>query len=374
MNDNEMYEYEEEELEEAKPKKKRFNIFDWYYRQGKESDKSDINALKDPSVKNFFKLLWGRLGKLISANLIVIFGNFPIFFVLIAMSNVLSESAVAPLYQAWGPLCGANLFDGMELANGTLFHLTPSVAPLFGTFGAHATVSIINTLTIVFYCLGALILFTWGFTRVGTTYLYRNIMSGDAVFPLSDAMYVMKRNKMQSIILGIIDALIIVMFVYNIYFLLMNYTASYMNSFMLFLTIAMAIFYSFARPYIFIMVFTFDLKITKIIKNAFFFTILGVKRNLMALFGTFLIVLINYLIFMVFMPVGALLPFVITIAICDFMAVYAAYPNIIKYMMDEEDARAIIERTHLNDEPKRGYGSDDDDDFVVNNPTAEITE
>ena len=119
---------------------------------------------------------------------------------------------------------------------------------------------------------------------------------------------------------------------------------------MLFMTVAMAIFYSFARPYMFIMIFTFDLKITKIIKNALFFTILGVKRNLLALVGTFLIVLVNYLIFMLFMPVGALLPFVITLAICDFMGVYAAYPNIIKYMMDERDARSIIDRIPLDDD------------------------
>lgn len=365
MNDNEYYDKYEEEKQEEKPKKKRFNFYDWCYRQGKENDKADINALKDPSVKNFFRLLWGRLGKLISANIIVIFGNFPIFFVLIAMSNVLSESAVAPLYQAWGPLCGASVFEGMPLADGSAYQLPTSISPLFGTFGAHATVSIINTPTIVFYCLGALILFTWGFTRIGTTYLYRNMMSGEAVFPLSDAWYVIKRNKRQSLILGIIDALIIVMFVYNIYFLLMNYNADNLNSFMLFLTVAMAIFYSFARPYIFIMVFTFDLKITKIIKNAFFFTILGVKRNLMALLGTFLLVMLNYFIFMLFMPVGALLPFVITIAICDFMGVYAAYPNIIKYMMDEEDARAIIEKRHFDDEPHRGYGDDDDEGVDV---------
>lgn len=356
MNDNEIYEYEEEE---NKPKKKRFNIFDWYYRQGKESTREDINALKDPSIANFFKLLWARLGKLISANLIVIFGNFPIFFILIAMSNVLSESSIAPLYQAWGPIYGAATFES-----------TPVTSTLLGTFGAHASVSIINTPTIVFYCLGALMLFTWGFTRVGTTYLYRNMMSGEAVFPLSDTMYVVKRNKRQSLILGFIDALIIVMFVYNIYFLTMNYNAEELNSFMLFLTVAMAIFYSFARPYMFIMIFTFDLKITRIIKNALYFTILGVKRNLMALLGTFLIVLINYFIFMVFMPVGALLPFVITIAICDFMGVYAAYPNIIKYMMDERDAQAIIERKHLDDdEPiKRGYGDDDDEDEIIEAP------
>ena len=342
MNDNEIYEYEEEEEEEEeepKPKKKRFNIFDWFYREGKESDKPDVNALKDPSITNFFKLLWNRLGKLLSANLIVIFGNFPLFFFLIAMSNVFSESSVAPLYQAWGPIHGAATFGA-----------TPVTSALMSTFGAHATVSVINTPTIVFYCLGALTLFTWGFTRVGTTYLYRNMMSGEAVFPLSDALYIVKRNKLQSLILGIIDALMILMFAYNIYFLSMNYNADKLNAFMLFLTVAMAILYYFARPYIFIMIFTFDLKITKIIKNALYFTILGVKRNLVALLGTFLLILVNYLIFMIFMPLGALLPFIITIAICDFMTVYAAYPNIIKYMMDERDAQAIIERRHFDDD------------------------
>ena len=53
---------------------------------------------------------------------------------------------------------------------------------------------------------------------------------------------------------------------------------------------------------------------------------------------------------MIFMPVGLLLPFVITIAICDFASVYAAYPVVIKYMMDPDDAKSLIERTHLNDE------------------------
>ena len=378
MNDNKDFDIENEEV---KPKKKRFNIFDWYYRQGKGSDKEDINVLKEPGIANFFKLLWKRLGKLISANLIVTFGNFPIFFVLIAMSNVLSVRSVAPLYQAWGPVYGAHTFNGMtpdtsqavtQVFNGAIqpsggVVQIPATSSLLGTFGAHANISVINTPTIVFYCLGALILLTWGFTRVGTTYLYRNMMSGDAVFPLSDTIYVTKRNVRQSLILGIIDALIIVMFVYNIYFLLSNYNANNVNSFMLFLTIAMAIFYSFARPYIFIMVFTFDLKITKIIKNAMFFTILGVKRNLMALLGTFLVVLLNYFLFMLFMPLGALLPFILTISVCDFMAVYAAYPNIIKYMMDERDAKAIIEKRSLDYD--NGYEDDEDEEA-----SSEITE
>ena len=319
-------------------KKKKFNLFDWYYRDGKISDKEDINVLKDPSIINFFKLLWKRLGKLLSANLIITFGNFPIFFVLIAVSNLFSETTVSPLYQAWGPVYGAMTFES-----------TPATAALMGIFGAHASVSVINTPTLVFYCLGALILFTWGFTRIGTTYLYRNMMNGEAVFPLSDTLYVIKRNLKQSLVLGIIDILIIAMFTYNIYFLSINYNSAKLNAFMLFLTVAMAILYSFARPYAFLIAFTFDLKITKIIKNAMLFTILGVKRNLLAFFGIVIVVCLNYTIFMMFMPLGILLPFILTISICDFMAVYAAYPNIIRYMMDENDADAIINKRHLEE-------------------------
>ena len=343
-------------------KKSRFNIFDWFYRQGKVNDKEGVNALKDPSIINFFKLVGGRFGKLISANLIVTFGNFPIFFVLIAMSNILSESSVAPLYQAWGPLSGAALHTS-----------SPALQPLFGAFGAHANVSVINTPTIVFFCLGLLILFTWGFTRIGTTYIYRNMMNGEPVFPLSDAWYIIKRNVKQSLFIGIFDALMIAMFAYNIYFLSINYNVSNMNAFMLFLTVAMAILYSFARPYAFIMVFTFDLKLTKILKNALYFTILGVKRNLIAFVGIFLIVALNYAIFLLFMPLGSLLPFIFTIAICDFAAVYAAYPNIIKYMMDERDAQAIIEKRHFDDEDEYYDEEDDEEEVDEEDDGQEVT-
>lgn len=348
---------------QGKEKKKKFNLFDWYYNRGKENDKEAVNALKDPSIPNFFSLLGSRIGKLISSNLIVIFGNFPLFFLLLAMSNALSVSSVAPLTQAWGPLCGANTFNGLEIADGVVAQF-PSISPLLGAFGATTKVSIINTPTIVCFCLGLLIIFTWGFTRVGTTYIYRNMMSGEPVFPLSDALYIIKRNIKQSLLLGVFDAIMIVLFAYNIFFLSTNYNAATMNSFMLFMTVAMAILYSFARPYAYIMVFTFDLKLRKILKNALYFTILGVKRNLVAFIGTFIVVALNYFIFTLFMPVGALLPFVFTIALCDFIAVYAAYPNIIKYMMDEKDAKAIIERKHFEtDEEIDEEEYEDDDEY-----------
>jgi hypothetical protein len=70
--DDEIY---NEESEEQAPKKKKFNIFDWYYNREKNDAKDDdFNPSAEPSFKNFFKLLWRKLNKLTSCN---------IFFILI---------------------------------------------------------------------------------------------------------------------------------------------------------------------------------------------------------------------------------------------------------------------------------------------------
>lgn len=331
--------------------KKKFNLFDWYFKgAGKDNDKLDINVLEKPNVANFFKVLWKKLGKLLSANLIFIFGNFPIFFFLIALSGLVSETTTAPLYQVWGPINGAMKFENNS-----------STGLLSTIFGAHTETTIINTPTIIFFVLGALVVFTLGITKVGTTYLYRNMMSGEAVFPLSDFTYVVKKNVKQSIILGIIDSLLIAMFAYNIFYLYRTYNVSSTNSLMFFFTIAMCIVYSFIRPYAYIMVFTFDLKIRKIIKNATLFVMLGLKRNLMAMLGVICVILINYGLFLVFMPLGLILPFIITISICDFIGVYAAYPVILNHMVDERDRNRIVYKIRY----------DEDDDIEENNSSTD---
>ena len=80
-----------------------------------------------------------------------------------------------------------------------------------GIIGVNTQTTVNNTFTIVLFALTLLIFFTLGFTKVGTTYIYRNMMSGEAIFPFSDFFYVIKRNKKQSLLLGFIDAFFIVM-------------------------------------------------------------------------------------------------------------------------------------------------------------------
>ncbi|MBQ9704019.1 MAG: hypothetical protein IJV68_05695 [Clostridia bacterium] len=321
--DDEIY---TEESEEQAPKKKKFNIFDWYYnRETKGVDDDGFIAADKPSFKNFFKLLWRKLSKLMSCNIFFIFANFPLIFLLIAMSGILTQQSVAPYYQSIMSLNGAMLFDS-----------NPTIMSLLSVYGVHTTISAINTPTLIFFVLGLLTVFTWGFAKVGTTYVYRNLMKGEAVFPFSDAWYIIKKNVKKCLIFGILDFVFIALNIYNVAFLINNYTISAMNSFMFFFTLVICIVYFFMRPYMFTMIFTFNLSSGKIIKNAFYFVILGVKRNFVAFFGSIALVLLNYGLCMIFLPIGIILPFIITIAIFDMIGVYASYPIIKKYMIDPQ--------------------------------------
>ena len=323
--ENENY-YLEESEDSSTPKKKKFNIFDWYYKkEGKGINDDGFNPLKEPTFKNFFKLLWRKLGKLMSGNMFFILVNFPIVFLITAMSGVLTSQSTAPLYQSMMTLNAASLYGS-----------TPQLLTYFSLYGINTSISAINTPTLVFFLLGFLTIFTWGFSKVGTTYVYRNLMKGEAVFPFADAWYIIKKNVKKCLIFGILDFIFIAMFVYNISFLLLNYNTAVLNSFMFFFTLIMCMLFFFMRPYIYLMIFTFNLSVGKIIKNAFYFIVLGVKRNFACLLFTVLVVVINFALFRMFMPIGIILPFVITFALIDMIGVYCAFPIVKKYMIDPQ--------------------------------------
>ncbi len=325
-----MNEFDEEYEVQEEPKKKKFSLFNLFYRENSNKEENNIDVLKEPTVKNLFKVMGRKFGKLLSANIIFIVCNFPIFFLLLAMSGILGENSYAPLNPQWSILEGASLFEQ-----------SPELLTYMNIFGTKVSINTITTPTIVFFALGALILFTMGFAKVGTSYIYRNIVLGDPVFPTIDFFYIIKRNIKQSLIFGIIDVLLMAVFAFNIYFLLSNLSSLNLALFMLLMTIIMAIIYLIARQYAYLMIFTFDLPLKKIIKNSLYFVLLGIKRNLLGFLFTVILIIINISFFKLYMPIGMILPFIITIAIMDFIAVYFAYPNIDKYMVDHSDEQEI---------------------------------
>jgi len=111
-------------------------------------------------------------------------------------------------------------------------------------------------------------------------------------------------------------------------------SGSFTGTVMLFAEILLFIIYLTMRFYMNIILITFDLKITKIIKNSFIFSIIGFKRNLCAWIGILFVLLINFYLLFTIPVLGVIIPFLITFGLLMYICAYAAYPVIQKYMID----------------------------------------
>ena len=190
------------------------------------------------------------------------------------------------------------------------------------------------SINLVYLLLSAPIL-THGMTATGITNVTRNIARDKHSFGLSDFFETIRKNWKQSLIFGVLDILIMVILGYDLlYFYLNLASGETMIYVFFFLTFAMCIVYAFMRMYIYLMMITFDLSIMKLLKNALFFAILGIKRNIMALLAVIVVVAFWYVLRMVFFPVAVILPFILMFSVCSLASAYAAYPKIKEIMID----------------------------------------
>jgi len=151
--------------------KKRATLYDLFHKNplsGKGVSKAD----KLPrNFKNFFKLSWWHSGTIISVNIMFIVGNFPLFFGLIAILGLLSDTLPTPTSAIF-----ANLFGTMQET------LDPLSAALYGVHGMPGEMLVTSNATTVMYCLALLLFFTWGFVNIGTTYILCNLIKGEPIF------------------------------------------------------------------------------------------------------------------------------------------------------------------------------------------------
>lgn len=309
-------------MSEKEKKSKKFNWFGMYNLDGKGVDKNEPPVLDNPNIPIFFKLLWRKLNKLISINLLMVFGNFPIFFYFIYKAGYFGIESTAPYYQQFAPLYGANMFAE-----------TPVMSALYGIFGMQVPISANTGVTLIFLALTALILFTFGPVNVGVTYLCRNMIKAEPIFLWSDFWYAIKRNLRQGLIMGIIDLAALFLLGYDVVYF-WNNLSSTMMYIMFYMSLLMFVVYFMMRFYIYHILITFDLSIIKIIKNSLIFAMLGIKRNLMGLLGFIIVFAINYFFFGFYTPIGVILPFIIVPAVLMLIESYVAYPKIKQYMID----------------------------------------
>ena len=211
---------------------------------------------------------------------------------------------------------------------------------------------------VVIVVLTVILAITWGWQNVGATYVIRGLVRGDAVFVFSDFFYGIKRNLKQGFFFGLIDFAFCGILVYDfVYFYKAN--SSFGSDFMYFTIFALAIIYFMMRFYIYHLLITFDMKNFKIIKNSFIFSILGIKRNILALLGIILFAALHFALILLLMttPFGfvVILPLVYLVASTAFMAGYASYPIIDRYLIEPYAEKAsdkfeYLTPTHSDDE------------------------
>ncbi len=322
MDDEKNKESTDEEETVKKKSKKRFDWFGMYRFEGKGVDKDEIPIINQPTFFNFFKLFGRKWNMLISVNLLLVFGNFPIFFYMIYRAGYFGISSTAPYYQNFIPLYGT-----------AMFNKTPATAALYGIFGMQVPITANTPATLVFLFLTALLFLTFGPVNAGVTYITRGMLRGDPIFLWQDFWQTIKKNLRQAIPMGILDLGALFILIYDIRYFRANLTSTAMFL-MLSMSTAMLVIYFMVRFYVYHIMITFDLKFFKILKNSLIFSILGIKRNIMGLLGSAIVIAVNYLILSVYIPVGIVLPFIITPAILMLIATYAAYPKIKEIMID----------------------------------------
>ena len=319
-------------------KTKKFKLFDTN-RDGKGVYEEEN---RKPTLGFFFKLLWRKLSQLVRLNVLLFLQVIPVLvflyvYFLGAKTPTATEVIYAPLYGI------SKISNSSALAALLDINAIQMGIPIFSP-----------AIMIVLIVLAVIFALTFGWINVGSAYVVRGLFRGDPVFVFSDFFYAIKKNFKQAFWFGLLDfACTVVLVVDFLHFY--SRTGSYGNDVMYFMILAVAIIYIVMRFYVYHMMLTFDLSVRKILKNALIFTVLGIKRNLLAMLGIVLFLAIHIVLIKVFLSMGItipiVLPFFYAMAIMKFITTYAAFPVIEKYMItpyqkDEE----ILEETDAVEE------------------------
>ena len=292
----------------------------------RKNERSDALAEDTtPNIRYYFKLLWRKLTKLISINLLAILQFSP----LLAAFLVRFWADTTPtITNAMYPV-----LDGV----GTMSQFSAADFALMSVTAPQYNIPYISTGTIIICALLVLLFaLTFGLWNVGLTYLMREMVNGNPVFIFSDMKYAIKRNFKQGVLFGLIDFAILGVFYFD--FTNSNlFPTGFLGEFMYVAVVAIAIIYLVMRFYFYLMLITFDMNFKKIFKNAFIFVMLGLKRNFLAILWTVVLVALNVALLFAYTPLGIILPVLYIPAVPLFTTTYAAYPVIKKYMIDSVD-------------------------------------
>lgn len=298
----------------------------WYKFWNRDGKGIDVAEDKTPTLKRFFKLLWRNLGKILSLNILMV-------LIMIPVAIAVYKFLTGPTQPTQNDILFAPLYGVAQFESSPAFLLswvTKSGLLHWAAYHSSAYIWMAVMLFIVWVL--------WGWVNVGSTYVLRGIVRGDAVFVGSDFFYGIKRNFWSGLGLGALDFFIMGLLAFDWIFFYNQLGYSFLFNVLYVILMLIIVLYFFMRFYIYPMFITFKLSLRKLLKNALIFTALGVKRNIMALLGIAVLTVLNGALVVLLIPRGIvfplILPFVHYLAFTSFMIVYASYPVLQKYMID----------------------------------------
>ena len=300
-------------------------IFSWN-RDGKGVYEEEDRT---PTLKFFFKLLWRKLSNLITLNLVML---VPVLMAVAAVWIYFSGPTTPFMDSvAFAPLAGVN-----QVAMDPV-----SAIELGSQIQTYQLPVYLGMRLIPVVILGVLVVLLNGWWSVGGTYVARGLFRGEATFVFSDFFYAIRRNLKQGFLFGILDAAVMLVLIFDFVFFYQRNT-NYWQSVGFYAIVVLSILYLLMRTYIYPMMVTFDLSIRKLIKNAFIFAAVGIKRNLMLVLGVALILALHSAMILFLVPLGAgvvlIFPFFYLFSFLTFMGMYAVYPVIDRYMIRPYDS------------------------------------
>lgn len=291
-------------------------------KEGKGVTKKQAEFNGKYNLPNFFLFLKNRFGEITKANLLYLFLNFSLFFMLFALTGYANKEITTPSSPFYQQTYGMIPYGGVS----------PGVLSRTAVWGVTAVISVATGLTRAFMYTGYTLFITFGLSNVGMAYLVRGMVRREHLFPWHDFWLSIKRNYKQGIVVGALDLAVC----YLLYYALLFYGSNRVDFTMLtffYLTIAFAAIYLIMRMYFYLLIVTFDLKLLMLLKNALIFSLLGIKRNIIALAGIALTVYINLNIYIFLPSVGIIAPLIFTVGLVCFISAYAVFPVIDKYMI-----------------------------------------
>jgi hypothetical protein len=302
-------------------KKKRFKLFDMN-RDGPGVSKDE--APLTPTFLHLPKFYFRKFTKLLSVNMLMT----PLFIIPLIMVYLY---VVAPTTPTESHVLYSTLYGSYLLTS------SPAWTSLLGVYGIQLNMPVFDPLRIwvmigLFLLLGAV----WGWINVGATYCCRSLFRGEPVFVLDDFKYSIRRNLKQGFFVGLIDYGCLALLAYDmVYF--SRRGGTFWLDFMFFALCAVTAVFLFMRMYFYVMLITFDIKTGKLLKNSLIFSILGIKRNLLAALSILIVAGLNAVLIILFYPINVfvpiMLPFIYLLPTVCMFKVYFTYPVLEKYMI-----------------------------------------